>query len=122
MEGRRNLTDLVGKWLEEVCEHCVWRREMHILEIATRCIYMFDFFLSKIRKKFPCRCVLCPGVKVCVYCYIDAASPAKKTALETIKNVAKSYFLLELKTWSEFLADLRQVKYVLSPAFITRFA
>jgi hypothetical protein len=121
MEGRRNLTDLVGKWLEKEAAHCIWKREIHILEIASRTIFMFDLFLREIRKEFPCRCLLSPNVSVCVYCYIDAVTPAKKVALEKIKSVVKACFLIELKSWPEFLGDLRQVNFAVSPAYITRF-
>jgi hypothetical protein len=111
MEGRTNLSDLVGKWLEEVSALVVWKREMHIMEIASRCIFMFDTFVGEIRRAFPCNCVLPPRVKACVYCYIDVRPPSNAVALQIIKAATKATFLTFLKTWPEFLADVSHTNF-----------
>ena len=111
MEGRTNLSDLVGKWLEEVSALVVWKREMHIIEIASRCIFMFDTFVGEIRRSFPCSCVLPRRVKACVYCYIDVRPPSNAAALEIIKAATKATFLTFLKTWPEFLTDVSNTNF-----------
>jgi len=101
METKVKLTTIVGKWVEEVYEMCIWKDYLSLHDVGYRIINMFDPFIKELRHLTPCHCNN-NRINFCNTCPLDNKKSTEEEICK-IKEKAKYAFISKIRQWPECL-------------------